>query len=157
MALKCNFNESKLASDIKHHSDELNERILASFIRAGLKFVKEARGQVQDHAMGTYVDQTTHLRNSIDFIVFHNGEMVRGSGSEFASSNLEKAREHVKEKGFQLICIAGMNYASYVESKGYNVISYQGDTCLVDLALYLEKLDAVKVGTAAQIEESFLP
>jgi hypothetical protein len=63
----------------------------------------------------------------------------------------------VKPNGFHLILIAGMNYASYVESKGYNVISYQADVCMIDLSLHLERLHLVKEGTAAQMEETFMP
>ena len=63
----------------------------------------------------------------------------------------------VKPTGFQLILIAGMNYASWVESKGYNVISYQADICMVDLSLHLERLHTIKEGTAAQLEETFMP
>ena len=50
-----------------------------------------------------------------------------------------------------------MNYASYVESKGYNVISYQADVCMVELGGYLENLDLIKEGTAAGMEETFIP
>ena len=50
-----------------------------------------------------------------------------------------------------------MNYASFVESKGYNVISYQADICMVDLAGYLENLEVIEQGTAARMEETFIP
>ena len=62
-----------------------------------------------------------------------------------------------KPEGIQLIGIAGMDYASHVESKGYNVISYQADVCMVDLAMYLEKLGVIEQNSAANIEESFIP
>ena len=39
----------------------------------------------------------------------------------------------IPKGGYQLIGVAGMEYASYVESMGYNVITSQQDTVLVDL------------------------
>jgi len=164
MALKSNFNEANSMKDVQAQADSLYEMILESFIRAGEKFVKNARGQMQDHAMGQYKDQSTNLRSSIGYLVYHNGESVfknmDGANTSFtgeAGLGESKVQDLIKPKGFQLIGIAGMNYASHVESKGYNVISYQADICMVDLAVYLETLEVIEQGTAAQMEETFIP
>jgi hypothetical protein len=71
--------------------------------------------------------------------------------------NKTAIQDVVKPKGFQLIGVAGMNYASHVESKGYNVISYQADVCMVNLGVSLEKLKVVEQGSTARMEETFLP
>ncbi len=144
MAITSDFNEKRSMDDLNKQADVLYEKIINSFIYAGETFIINAREQIQDHAMGTYKDQTTNLRNSIQYYVFHNGELVKESESEFSSQNLALIQDLIKPSGFQLIGIAGMNYASYVESKGYNVISTQKDTCMVDLAGYLE---LIKEGT----------
>lgn len=143
--------------DVQKQSEILNEKILNSFIMAGEEFVKDARGQLQDHAAGTYLDQTTNLRNSIGYFVYHNGVMVKENLIGNAVANKEAVRDLINPKGFQLIGIAGMNYASHVESKGYNVISYQADICMVNLAGYLENIEVLKKGTAASLEEMFIP
>lgn len=155
MALKSNFNEGQSMKDVQRQADSLYERIIQSFIRAGEEFVTNARGQMQDHAMGTYKDVTTNLRNSIGYFVFHDGELVKENSN--IVTNKIAIQELVKPKGFQLIGIAGMNYASHVESKGYNVISYQADICMVDLAVYLETLEVIEQGGAAKMEETFIP
>lgn len=155
MALKSNFNEAASMRDVEKQADSLYTQILRSFIMAGEEFIINARGQMQDHAMGTYKDQTTNLRNSIGYFVFHNGELVKDKNN--IVTNLSAVQDLVKPTGFQLIGIAGMNYASHVESKGYNVISYQADVCMVDLAGYLENLEVIAQGTAAQMEDTFLP
>lgn len=155
MALKSNFNEAKSMQDVKAQAETLYQKILDSFIYAAEDFIVNARGQVQDHAMGTYLDQTTNLRNSIGYFIFHNGEMVREKNE--ITTNKSLVDGFVKSSGFQLILIAGMNYASYVESKGYNVISYQADVCMIDLTGYLENLDVIKQGTSARMEETFIP
>lgn len=141
--------------DVQRQADSLYQKIINSFIMAGETFIVNARGQMQNHAMGQYKDQTTNLRNSIGYFVFHNGELVHEKNN--IVTNLANIQDIIKPSGFQLIGIAGMNYASYVESKGYNVISCQADICLVDLAGYLENLELVEQGTAAQMEDTFIP
>lgn len=157
MALKSNFNDNRFSKETQVQVDSLYQRVIQSFMRAGEKFVTDAREQVQDHAQGTYVDQTTNLRNSIAYFIYHDGKQVMDNQKGNAVDNLQKIKDIIKPKGIQLIGIAGMNYASYVESKGYNVISYQADTCIVELAYYLEHLDILEKGTAARFEESFVP
>jgi len=157
MALKSNFNSNRSMRDIEKQAERLYEKILNSFIYSGEEFVGNARSQMQDHAMGTYKDVTTNLRSSIQYFVFHNGELVKAGESDFSASNRSAIQDFINPKGFQLIGIAGMNYASHVETKGYNVISYQADICLLDLTGYLENIGIVKEGAAARTEETFIP
>lgn len=161
MALKC-------VTDISHLGEKelesFHEGILASFIRAGEAFVKSAREQVQEHALGTYKDDTVALRNSVGYKIFLRGEQifqnVDGKGTNFQGESkydLVDILDKVDPSGYQLIGFAGMNYASYVEAKGYNVISYQADICVVDLTRYMEKMNLMEKGSAAQLEETFIP
>jgi hypothetical protein len=158
--------------DVQRQAETLYQKIIDAFIYAAEDFIINARGQAQSHAAGQYEDVTANLRNSIGYYIFHNGELVIGkepgtlvgkvnegrlSTSEIASMNKQTIQDLVKKTGFQMILIAGMNYASYVESKGYNVISYQADVCMIDLAGYLENADVIKEGTAARMEETFIP
>ena len=155
MALKSNFNEGDSMKDLQRQTDSLYERILQSFIRALEEFIVNAREQMQDHAMGTYKDVTTNLRNSIGGFIFYNGELVFEKNNIVTNKSI--VEEFINPKGFQLIGIAGMNYASHVESKGYNVISYQADICVMDLAVYLETLEVIEQGSASRMEETFIP
>lgn len=82
---------------------------------------------------GTYTDQTGNLRSSIGYAVVWDGKVVQrdyidkvkqgdkgvSEGDSFLSSRIKKA----KKKGIVLIVTAGMNYAEYVEAKGYNVLT----------------------------------
>jgi len=155
MALKSNFNEARSMRDIEKQAEVIYNKMLNSYIMAGEQFVINARGQLQSHAMGQYHDQTTNLRNSIGYFVFYNGTLVRNDNK--IAINRAKIDHLINPRGFQLIGIAGMNYASHVESKGYNVISYQADIAVIDLALSLEKINVVGGGTAAGLEETFIP
>lgn len=82
---------------------------------------------------GNYTDQTGNLRSSIGYAVVWNGKVVQrdcidkvkqgdkgiSEGDDYLSKCVKKARK----KGIVLIVTAGMNYAEYVEAKGYNVLS----------------------------------
>jgi hypothetical protein len=155
MALKSNFNAGNSMNDLLRQRDGIYERVINSFIRAGENFIVNARGQMQSHAMGTYMDQTTNLRNSIGYFIFHDGQPVKEVSNLLTNKTL--IQDYVISKGIQLIGIAGMNYASHVESKGYNVISYQADLCVVELAMYLGVVGVIKSNTAAEFEGTFNP
>ena len=151
MALKC-------VTDISHLGEEelksVHERILDSFIMAGENFVAQAREQVQDHALGTYIDQTTNLRNSIGYLIFLNGERVHGDAGQVEDMN--EILERVDPNGYQLIGYAGMNYASYVETKGYNVITAQSEQCIINLNNYLSKFGLADKDFNDLLQESFV-
>lgn len=82
---------------------------------------------------GNYTDQTGNLRSSIGYAVVWDGKVVQrdcidkvkqgdkgvSEGDDYLSKRIKKARK----KGIVLIVTAGMNYAEYVEAKGYNVLS----------------------------------
>lgn len=79
----------------------------------------------------SYKDQTGNLRSSIGYVVSVDGEIVQmGSfdtvkeGGEGAKGGKEYAMQLVRDfpKGIVLIVVAGMNYASYVSAKGYDVL-----------------------------------
>lgn len=101
--------------------------IINTFCYVGEQCIIEARDG------GTYTDQTGNLRSSIGYAVVWDGKVVQrdcidkvkqgdngiSAGNEYLSQRINKARK----KGIVLIVTAGMNYAEYVEAKGYNVLS----------------------------------
>jgi hypothetical protein len=163
MGITSDYNFARIEKETQDQADILYEKILNAFIYAGEDFVKNSREQGQDHSAGQYKDITGNLRNSIGYFIFQDGRIVSDQGKMQSPKELTILNEMIhsvadiiKPTGFQLIGFAGMNYASYVESKGYNVISYQADICLVDLAGYLEDLNQIEKGTAANMDENFL-
>lgn len=82
---------------------------------------------------GNYTDQTGNLRSSIGYAVVWDGKVVQrdcidkvkqgdkgvSEGDDYLSKCIKKHRR----KGIVLIVTAGMNYAEYVEAKGYNVLT----------------------------------
>lgn len=124
--------------DIQRRFDNFAKRIEEESIRIlqelGVKCVKEAldnRG---------YTDQTGALNSSTGYIVFKNGEaVVTGNFRTVIGLRQEKAKkiedgatkgQELAEKvgkanstGLVLVVVAGMNYALFVEAKGFNVLS----------------------------------
>ena len=87
------------------------------FIEIGERCITEARDN------GSYTDRTGNLRNSVGYVVLLNG--IEQSQSNINKLN-RKQFDTIKgkyTKGLVLIVVAGMNYAAYVEAKGYNVLS----------------------------------
>jgi hypothetical protein len=76
MAIKSDFDAGRSMQDLQKQEDQIIDRIIAAFRMAGERFVKEAREQVQDHAAGTYLDQTANLRNSIGYYIFLNLSLI---------------------------------------------------------------------------------
>lgn len=83
-------------------------------IREGGFHKVAGRGENMQH-----VTFTTRAGKSVNF--WARGKF--GDGSEGSKKGLELARSIVaKTNGYSFVLVAGMDYASYVNSKGYNVM-----------------------------------
>lgn len=82
-----------------------------------------------------YIDWTANLRSSIGYVVVMDGQIVgksdfskmKGIDSD-GKDGSKKGREYARRlatrfpQGVALIVVAGMDYASYVQRKGYDVL-----------------------------------
>lgn len=104
--------------------------------RAAVKDAKIAArmmgGSVNLTSSGSFKDWTGNLRSSIGFVVSNNGRILhkdfepsaKGTDKKIGMrKGLEFAKSLVPLHGISLIVVAGENYAAYVESKGYDVIT----------------------------------
>ena len=92
---------------------------------------------------GSYMDRTANLRSSIGCRIYHNGKPVHAYkvqlvgnciepekrlSLEELQSNFDEAMDDYASKnvtsieGYTIVLVAGMDYAYYVEAKGYNVL-----------------------------------
>lgn len=76
-----------------------------------------------------YIDRTGNLTNSISYAIVRNKKLEYFSeenqpNNEGAKASLNVAMQMANSlpNAFSLIIVAGMNYAAYVEARGYNVI-----------------------------------
>lgn len=142
MPVKIEFNIKEFRREMDHLSAEIDRDILESLQQAGEDFVTSARSMGK--SQGGFGDVTGNLRSSIGYVIRRDGEVIHGDfkGTSEGVSAAKKAVDEVeKNEGLQLIGVAGMDYASKVESKGYNVISVQADVLLVDLRDYMKIIE----------------
>lgn len=138
MALKCDFNADRAREELKAGAKEIKNKLITAWQYAGEQFLSEARNQPQDHALGFYLDQTGNLRNSIGYYIFDNGQLIHKAGGN--TQGEQAVMSAIKGVGLEFVGLAGMNYASYVEAKGYNVISMQADACIINLRMYMDDI-----------------
>lgn len=116
--------------------------------RAGLKFVTYARTKTRTSAKSMsknvtidspgFFDWTGVLRSSIGYVITYDGVVIDSdfkttSGTKPSDVNgVQEGKEFATKlaseftEGYALVCVAGANYASYVEAKGYDVITGGG-------------------------------
>lgn len=126
---------NKVKNNFYKYVADVQENAIQAAISAldyvGLECVKEAR------TMRKYTDQTGNLRSSTGYAVVYNGRIVK-------QSNFEKVKQESTEgaatgkklvqqlasshaDGLVLVLVAGMDYAVYVEARGYNVLNSAED------------------------------
>lgn len=139
MGLIQKFTEADIKKALAKGVEDIENGIIAIFQYVGEKFVNDAR--LMTKSEGGFGDVTGNLRSSIGYFIFKNGEMVamNMSGNTLGMEVSKNVAESVSGGGYELIGVAGMDYASKVEAIGYNVISLQADVAIVDLKRLFEK------------------
>lgn len=118
------FNRADIRRMLEERRKRIADAILMMLQRIGEQFVANARNR------GKYKDRTGNLRSSVGYVILYNGEQYTENFQQLkGKEGVQRAREVIEElkgnypRGFVLICIAGMDYAAAVESKGYDVIT----------------------------------
>ena len=75
----------------------------------------------------TYTDRTGNLTNSISYAIVRKKEILYYNEVQREEANAAALKVAMKmaeslPDAYSLIVVAGMNYAAFVESRGYNVI-----------------------------------
>lgn len=147
MPIKRPENFKKIGAIIDTQYKKKTEQLLKTFAFVGEQCVVEARES------GSYMDQTGNLRSSIGYVVFNEGAVYKMSafeqvkegklgainGKSYATSLASQFPNSIA-----LVVVAGMNYASYVSAKGYDVLDtaeLKADELVPSL---LEKLGFIK-------------
>lgn len=128
--------------------DRLFAKAQAEYDRKSIEWLCVLGERVVKYARenGNYTDQTSNLRNSIGYIVVQSNKVVHDSfvgqtpprNDPHSMANAEKAHQRglayanqvgVTLGGYKtyLVWVAGMEYARYVEAKGFDVIQGSGD------------------------------
>jgi hypothetical protein len=175
--------DKEIKSEIERQKKFLEDGIIFIMNRVGLEFIVDARDSVNIdtglfpgiHKMtkremekgssqpqtGDYLDDTEHLRSSIGYFVLHNGIVIKKNvegKSEGVSAAISMLAKIPTIIGFQLIGVAGKDYASFVESQGFNVITSQANIAMVNLQKRLQTYADKKgmTGISADMSTSML-
>lgn len=140
MDLKVSYSKAQIEAAVKVQMERLDKVIIRNLRYVGEEFVKNARDN------GAYKDQTGNLRNSIGYVVLKDGEQLvenfrasakitdesrkknkstapTGRDGLVAAKTRIRSLSQLFQTGYVLIVVAGMRYAAYVESKGYDVLT----------------------------------
>lgn len=146
MAIKPNFTKDDVRKRFDAFLNEIEKKQIARLQRLGEMCLVEARTNKG------YMMQTGALLSSTGYEVFVDGVAIHSqfdaaSGAESNAAEMGiKSGQSIAEtigkgtKGIALVVVAGMNYAAYVEAKGYNVLSSAEHLTERELPRMLEKL-----------------
>lgn len=144
MDLKVTFNKEASIAQQMAIVRKMEADVMQSMRYVGEKFVRDARQMTK--AQGGFGDVTGNLRSSIGYFIVKNGEVLVKEINEqrqIAKVAAEAVLKNVgKSSKLKLVGVAGMEYASAVESKGYNVISIQADVAIIDLSGYFKTIES---------------
>lgn len=146
MGIKANFTKN----DVRLYLDNFCENVVKKQIEylqyLGEMCLIEARNNKG------YMMQTGALTSSTGYQVFVDGVAIHsqfdaasGAESEAAAKGFKTGQALAEQigketTGVALVVVAGMNYAAYVEARGYNVISSAEHLAERELPRMLEKL-----------------
>jgi hypothetical protein len=131
MGITPRFNQNDINRQLEQAKREIDVKVTSVFKYVGERCIKVARED------GAYRDVTGNLRSSIGYVIFCRGQLVAetfgiaNGGSGKGKSNavsiarsyaLGLAAKWAGDNNYVLIVVAGMNYASSVESRGLNVL-----------------------------------
>lgn len=146
MGVTANFTKADVKKRIDAFLDMVEQKQIARLQRLGEMCLIEARNNKG------YMMQTGALLSSTGYQVFVDGVAIHsqfdaasGAESEAAAKGIKTgqgiAEQIGKEtKGIALVVVAGMNYAAYVEARGYNVLTSAEHLAERELPKMLEKL-----------------
>lgn len=146
MGITPKFKQSDIQGDLNKFEAQVEADLVSILAYVGNKFRRDARNMTK--ADGGFADVTGNLRASIGYFILKDGAVLKESlkgkaAGKTAARNVLNSVE--KKSGYQLVGVAGMDYASEVESRGLNVITAQADAAIINLDRLLSKY-ASKLG-----------
>ena len=124
MGLTPQFTDATIIADLERFARDQESKFIEALAFIGETFVNEARQK------RTYQDITGNLRSSIGYSIVKDGKAisfkVQGGSSEGKIEAADFVRQkivEIRQSGIYLIVFAGMEYALYVEAKGFDVLT----------------------------------
>lgn len=136
-------NKNDIEKAISSSKQRIEDALVMRLQRIGEQFVANARSS------GNYQDRTGNLRSSIGYVIVKNGLQLVGSDWVMireGKAGIVVGKKLIEEMsrrfptGIVLICVAGMDYAAAVESKGYDVITSSAFIAKKEFIKAIEKI-----------------
>ena len=146
MGVTANFTKADVKKRIDAFLDMVEQKQIARLQRLGEMCLIEARNNKG------YMMQTGALLSSTGYQVFVDGVAIHsqfdaasGAESEAAARGIKTGQTIAEQigketKGVALVVVAGMNYATYVEARGKNVLTSAEHLAERELPKMLEQL-----------------
>lgn len=121
MGLIRQFGDGYIAKQVQYFQQQVElamKMLLQEFGEELVAFAKDTH---------TYTDRTGNLTNSISYAIVRHKEILYYNEVQREEANAAALKVAMKmaeslSDAYSLIVVAGMNYAAFVESRGYNVI-----------------------------------
>lgn len=146
MGIRPNFTRDDVQKRLDAFLEMVEKKQIARLQKLGEMCLIEARTNKG------YMMQTGALLSSTGYMIFVDGVALHTQFDAASGAESNAAQQGIKAgsglaeavgketKGIALVVVAGMNYASYVEAKGYNVLSSAEHLAQRELPRMLEKL-----------------
>lgn len=139
------FTKQDIAKLLQDRRKRILKALTTDWKRIGEQFVIHARTNAG------FKDRTGNLRSSIGYVILYNGlqitenfETLKGKEGESIARKLVDEIATEFPRGLVLICVAGMEYAAAVESKGFDVITnsatFAEESLKKSIKIFQEKL-----------------
>lgn len=135
ITIEQNYDPKDVAKELQAGANAWFEDLVRDYKKAGRKFVDKVRAKTKIE--GSFGNITWNLRSSIGcMVVYNDGETthiidkyfptLQGAkeGSNTGLAFAEEIALLVEEEGVQLVIVAGMEYAIYVEDHDIDVLSH---------------------------------
>jgi hypothetical protein len=143
MGIRVTFTKEDLRRYAQKQAGKFVKGTLAAYRAACIDMVKRAK------STNTYIDRTGNLRSSIGYVLCINGVEVdssfKGVGEEGVRKGYELATRiagNAGSNGIVAVVVAGMDYALYVEAKGYDVLTGSTRQFAGDLRKYFDDVNS---------------
>lgn len=147
MGIRPRFTARDVRKDLMRRAALIDRAIINTLAYLGELCINHAR------SLKTYQDQTGNLRSSIGYLIVKDGRVVRtnfAGNSQGQGRGRDVARQLADEhpSGYALIVVAGMNYATAVESRGLDVLASAEQLAETELPRMLRdlKIDVATLG-----------
>ena len=137
MGLIPQFDKLAMTTALLKFAKENEKKFINALAFIGEEFVNEARSK------RTYQDQTGNLRASIGYAIIKNGKTVKFTAKDSPESGelVSNLVQQGGNEGIYLIVFAGMEYALYVEAKGFDVLTGSKPTRREVISMFKDLLD----------------